>query len=86
MVKDTSFCPLLVHDSVATLSASDRITGLDFILGVTLYKWRSTEQNIKNFNDQRKKMEQNNFLNCQYGGKELYTSAGMFSTWHVLCF
>lgn len=34
--KDTSLCPLLVHDSVATLSASDRIAGLDFVFSVTL--------------------------------------------------
>lgn len=37
-LKDTSLCPLLVHDPVAALSASDRITGLDFIFSVTFCK------------------------------------------------
>lgn len=37
-LKDTSLCSLLVHDPVTALSASDWITGLNFIFSVTFYK------------------------------------------------
>lgn len=36
--KDTSICPLFVHDPVPTVSAPDWITGLDFVFSVALCK------------------------------------------------
>ena len=36
IIKDTSLCPFLVHDTVATLSAADRILWTNLILAVAL--------------------------------------------------
>lgn len=42
VVKDTSFCSLLVHDTVTTFSASDGVSGANFIFVVTFW-----QENIK---------------------------------------
>lgn len=35
----TSFCPLLIHDTMPTLSTPNRLSGLDFVLGSTVYRF-----------------------------------------------